>query len=65
MKNSKNDEKKQVFHKQVWKRNNENKCLVGFTCFRTNSANSRNIDNDCSKHMTGDENILSNFKVIN
>lgn len=48
--------------RKVWKRKSENKCMAGFTCCRTDSVNSWYFDSGCSKHMTGDKDILSNLK---
>ena len=48
----------------MWVKKGEFKCLVSFTCLRTSITNFWYLDSGCSRHMTGDKNILMDYKPL-
>ena len=50
--------------KFVWVEKTRKTCLATFTCHKSRASNSWYFDSGCSRHMTGDASILSNFKTM-
>ncbi|XP_062103534.1 uncharacterized protein LOC133814611 [Humulus lupulus] len=48
----------------VWIVKKETNCLAAFTCHKSRASNSWYFDSGCSRHMTDDANILTNFKSL-
>ena len=48
----------------MWMKKSEFKCLVSFIYLRTCATNSWYFDSECSKHMTGDKDILVDYKPL-
>ena len=50
--------------RKVWSKKSNVNCFVAFTCLRTCTTYSWYFDSGCSKHMTGNQNILTYYKSI-
>ena len=50
--------------KMEWIKKNEFKCFVSYTCLRACATNAWYFDSGCSRHMTGDKNILVDYKLL-
>ena len=48
----------------MYVKKSEFKCFVSFTHLRTLATNSSYFDSGCSRHMTGDKNILVDYKSL-
>ena len=48
----------------MWVKKSEFKCLVSFKCLRICATNSWYFDSGCFRHMTGDNNILVDYKPL-
>ena len=48
----------------MWVKKSELKYFVSFTCLRTCTTNSWYFYSGCSRHVTGDKNILVNYKPL-
>ena len=44
--------------------NSELKCFVSYTCLRTCATNAWYFDSGCSRHMTGNKDILVDYKPL-
>ena len=50
--------------KKKWVKKSELKCFISYTCLRTCATNSLYFHNGCSRHMTGNKDILVNYKPL-
>ena len=48
----------------MWVKKSELKFFISYTCLRTCATNAWYFDNRCSRHMTGDKNILVDYKPL-
>ena len=47
-----------------WVKKSELKCFVSYTCLRTYATNSWYFDSGCSRHMTGNKDIVENYEHL-
>ena len=50
--------------KMKWVKKSELKCFVFYKCLRTCASNSWYFDSSCSRHMTGNKDILVDYKPL-
>ena len=50
--------------KKKWVKKSELKCFVSYTCLRTCATNAWYFDSCCSRHMTGNKDILVDYKPL-